>query len=356
MSSQSTVTLQDESDIITLFPDLEPQSTFGGSTERLMFAIADDVMNQMLAEPFPFKFNEFNLPQFYTNAYQQDYSLVNVDGSSVYNIAWLERGISVNINNSSVPKWYTPVYVGRQLPQSPGMFRAAGPLSPTFSASWLQNSVLYYGTWGAANTGNSTLGNNPVAGSVYTNLVGTTGSTPQNPIQQIRDANGNLLVLTMYGTCGTVAPLASAGAAPGTTVNDGSVVWTVVDPVGKGIRLSPTPIAGNSVWQINLTAQITAPRFTSMQQTLDPVPDLYEPTFRAGMIANAYQYSPTEKTRAKFPIMWQKWLASLVQLRTQNDREPELNKFLARRGVMGGSTRGSRWVGPVWPYNYPIQQ
>jgi len=351
-SSQSTVTLQDILDIATLYGDLEPSTIFGGSTERLVFTAANDVMNQMLALPFPQKFNEFNLPLFYTNANQQDYALVNTDTSSVYDIAWLERGISVNINNSSVPKWYRPIFVGRQIAQSPGMWRAAGPLSPQFDASWLQNSVLYYGTWGDTGSGDASLGNNPVAGSVYQSLL-TSGVTPQNPIQQIRDINGNLLVLTGYGTTGNTAPFAESDAQPGTTVNDGTVVWTVVDPVGQGIRLAPTPVAGNVVWQINLTAQINPPRFTSMQQTLAPVPDIYEPNFRAGFIANCYQYSPLEKTRAKFSIMWQKWLASLDELRKKQDREPEINKFVARRSVMGGTTQGSRFVGPIWPFNYP---
>ena len=208
------------------------------------------------------------------------------------------------------------------------------------------------------------------------------GSQPANPINQIQDANGNLLVLTTYGTEGTSAPLLPANSSPGLTVsgagpsftftgvtavdagvsgtysgtiaggasnawaglkvivtgfdnvvNNGtflclaststelilantaaavdihagsatstaSTVWTVVDPYGQGFRVVPVPTQTGLVWQFYLTGQKRPIRFTSLNQTLAPLPDEYEPNFRQMFVAQCYRYSPEAKTRAKIP-------------------------------------------------------
>ena len=354
-SSQSTIKIQRVMDKFRAFGELAPIFNVGGWSTEPMMTISTDVMNAICAVDFPHKWNEIIPPLFYTNSYQQDYAVVNPDGSSFYNLEWLERGIVIDINNNSVPKPFRQVECGRQLPQATGTFYNSATNDPLFLVNSFPNYMLYYGTWGAGVTGTASQGNNPMAGSIYSNPLGP-ASMPINPINQIIDANGNYLLLTGYGTEGSAAPLAASNAVFGTTVSGlgASTVWTVVDPNGTGFRILPVPSETGVVWQFNLVGQMPPVTFTNLQNTLAPLPDKYEPVFRAGCIAQAYRYSPEAKVRAKFKDEWNIWLAALQDLRAREDRELEENQFTPDRGIMGRSGRGiSRWPGSSYPFNLP---
>ncbi len=344
----STVKLQAVVDIAQAFGDLTPIFNVGGQTNQPALTIASDVMSEICALPFPQKWNETVLPVFYINSYQQDYAGINVDGTSITNLNWLERGIVIDINSTAKSKPSALVETGRQLSQATGGWSNSGTQQGMFKVNWFPNSTLYYGVWGQADTGNATLGNNPIAGSVYTNPLGVK-SMPVNPITQIRDANGNLLVLTTYGTEGSTAPLASVNATPGTDAfgTGATTVWTVVDPTGQGFRILPPPVQTGIVWQFNLVGQMMPTRFTGLNQTLFPLPDIYESTFRQGFITQCYRYSPEAKIRAKFDMEWKMWKLGLVSLMKEQDRELEQHGFVLERGIMGGNRSG--WAGALWP-------
>ncbi|VVB50961.1 Uncharacterised protein [uncultured archaeon] len=271
------------------------------------------------------------------------------------NMSWLERGVAFDINNSAVPKPYVRIECGRQLPQIQASYVGGRGLGdPGFFCNWFPNRTLYYGIWGAANVGNATVGNNPVANSVYTQPLGS-NSQPLNPITQIIDANGNYLLLTGYGHEGSGAPLAARNATPGTTVSGvgATTTWTVLDPNGWGFRFTPVPSTTGTEWQFNLTAQMKPVRFTSLSQTLAPLPDEFEPHFRQGFIAELYGRSPEKAVFAKYQVAWQQWLRSLQELRIKEDRELEENKFIPARTVFGASRSRSNFQGGAWPFNYP---
>jgi len=356
-SAGSNTTLRDIIDHSVTFADIQPIFNVAGYEIEPARTIGDDVFTAICAVNFPHKWNRVNLPQFYTFSWQQDYALLNPDGTSVYNVEWLEQGMALNINNQNIPKKYTRVECGRSLPQRTGGYynnNACGLGDPGFVVSSLPNKELYYGVWGQPNIGSPTMGNNPVAGSVYTNPVGNY-SQPSNPINQIVDANGNLLVLTTYGTEGSAAPLLPVNTTPGTTVSGtgASTVWTVVDPNGLGIRLNEIPSQTGSVWQFNLVGQMPPVKFTNLQQTLAPLPDKYTSFFRAGFVAQCYRYSPLEKTRMKFKEEWTLWLKSLQGLREVQDRELEEYNFITQRTITGSGRGGVGYVGAANPFNYP---
>lgn len=271
------------------------------------------------------------------------------------NMSWLERGVAFDINNSSIPKPYVRIECGRQLPQQTAQYTGgAGLGDPGFICNWFPNRTLYYGTWGAANVGSGTLGNNPVAGSVYKQPTGA-NSQPNNPITQIIDANGNFLLLTTYGVEGSTAPLAAVNACPGTVASGvgATTVWTVLDPNGWGFRFSPVPSVSGSQWQFNLTAQMKPVRFVSLSQTLAPLPDEMEPHFREGFIAQLYRRSPEKAVYAKFENAWKIWEDALMKMRVKEDRELEENKFIPSRTVFGAARSRNNFQGAAWPYNYP---
>ena len=431
-NTQSTVTIQQEVDILQTMGDLEPILNAGGATSLVALTAANNVMSAICGVPFPHKWNEYDLPYFYTNSLQQDYAIVHPDGSSLTSLAWLERGICVDINNTAQPKPYALVETGRELSKATGTTFNTGIQSPAFLVNWLPNKNLYYGTWGASGIGNKSLANNPYPGAMYTsplgasilnavwaataggqitfslnyiptnlvvgsgiqvnyaypvlynnsyNVVSISGNNvvvtsvlnpgvyesggilgngqviqmPYNPITQIRDSNGNLLLITTYGTEGSTAPTAPLNAQPGTTVSGtgATTVWTVLDPNGQGFRILPVPVQTGVVWQFNLVGQRKPVRFMSLNQTLDPLPDEFETHFQMGMIAQLYRFSKEAKVYSKFPAAWKLWLASLDELRSKEDRELEENIFVPDRGILGGNPGRNRFYGPNWPFQYP---
>lgn len=346
----TTYTGQMMIDSIRVMPDLAPifQSQVSGFSLEPGLTIINETMGYMLGANFPWKFNEIECVPFYVNSYQQDYA------SSATNIGWLQSGDVLDVNNTALPKAQPQLQIVKDLPRAstwvalPPMF--FGVLK--FQVCWRYNNQLYYGTWGAANAGNATRGNNPKASSVYTSPLSSGGQMPNNPITQIQDANGNLLVLTTYGHEGSTAPLAAASSPAGTTASGtgATTVWTVVDPLAQGFRIWPTPSQGGVVWQFNIRAQAKPPApLTSLDTLLSPIPDEYMYTFRQGAITISYRYSPEEKVRQKYDKELLIWDAVLMKGRIQGDREPESYSFVPVGGVVA-SPGGTMPITPGNPF------
>jgi len=339
---------QDIVDSIRIMPLLAPvfQSQVSGFSLQPGLDIINETMAYMMGANAAWKFNEIELAPFYVNSYQQDYA------TSAANIGWLMSGDVLDVNNTSQPKAQPQVQVVKDLPRAsswvalPPMFYGV----MKFQVCWRYNSQLYFGTWGAANTGNATRGNNPVAGSVYTNPLVSGQQMPFNPITQIKDANGNLLILTGYGTEGSTAPVAPVNSAAGVVATPGAgatTQWTVVDPTAQGFRIWPTPAQSGVVWQINIRAQAKPPApFTSLDTLLSPIPDEYMHVFRQGCITTAYRYSSEEKVRQMYNGELKIWDAVLMQGRIQGDREPENHSFIA-----GGIVASPGGTMPITPGN-----
>lgn len=348
-----TQTGQNLYDSIRVIPDLAPifNSQVSGFSLEPMLTILNETMAFMLGPNFPWKFNEVEIPPFLINSYQQDYA------TNVTNIGYLTAGDCLDVNNTVTSKALPQVRIVRDLPRMttwpslPPQFY--GPM--VFSICWRYNNQLYYGTWGAANAGSGTRGNNPVSGSVYTNPLGVGTNMPFNPITQIIDANGNLLVLTGYGTEGSTAPVAPANSTAGTIATPGSgatTQWTVVDPLAQGFRISPPPSQTGVVWQFNLRAQAKPPALlTSLNTLLSPIPDEYIQVFRQGCITQAYRYSPEEKVRQKYDRELAIWMTRLNEGKMQGDREPESYCFVPSGGIVAGA--GTAPITPGNPWGFP---
>jgi hypothetical protein len=326
----STTTLQSVVDYMSSLGELAPILPSGGYSVSTALSMGTDVMSELIAERFNWKWNRMKIPPFYTNSWQQDYAQISSRFPAA--IGWLEGAYWVDINNSSLPKPSWPIEVKRDLP----ITSISG--NPPGKIAWHYNSQLTQGVW-------------PGANQVYTQPLGAI-TTPTNPLINILDANGNILVLTTYGTTGSVAPQAVVNAAEGTTVNDGSCVWTVASPDGQGFRLMPLPPQTTVIYQVNVIAQMQAPKpFTTLQALLNPIPDDYARWFRDGFYAWCYKMSPNPQARSAFPSMQQQWLMAMEKSRKQGDREEDNSGFIPDRSCV--SAGGSGDYGPAWPYAGP---
>jgi hypothetical protein len=311
--------------------ELAPVIPAGGYSVQIALTMATDVMAELISQRFNFKWNREKIPPFYTNSWQQDYACISSTWPAP--IGWMEGAYWIDINNTALPKPTYPIEVVRDLvPTS-----ISG--NPPAKIAWYPNKELIQGVW-------------PGAFKLYTQPLGAV-ITPTNPPINILDTNGNILVLTTFGTTGATAPAAPASSAEGTTVNDGSCVWTVADPEGQGFRLLPLPPQQAVVYQVNVVAQMKAPpAFTAMQQQINPVPDDHAKWFRDGFKAFCYEMSPNPQMRVLFPKMRELWLAAIGGALKQNDRETDNAGFIPDRAVV--AAQGGIDIGPANPYLYSV--
>lgn len=349
----STVRLQSIVDYARTIPDLSPVLSTGGFSQEPALTIANDVVTAMLSRPFAPKWNRIRIPYFYSNSWEQDYATTNVN-----NLAWLEYAVMIDINSTSEPKDKFTLETDRDLPETSLQYGRPGQVC------WLPNDQLIYGIWGGGNAGEGSQ-MNPGPGSVYGALTNSTSGTvisqPANPLLQIQDPNGNFWVLTNAVTqsvtlgmtqptwpTNPVYPTQTNPTQVATTVTDGTAIWTAVNPKGQGLRLNPIPSQQGKVWQARVFGQARPPQFTSLSQTLDPVPDDFAPYFRRGFVAYAYMHSKDLKIQRKFESQQALWMQSLQTLVSSQDRERDNSGLYPTDVPMQGP--GSCYLGPANPY------
>ncbi len=348
----SSYQLQDLVDIARSMGDTAPILPTGGAYDTIALSAINDAMTKMLAgsskgSPFNFKFNRINIPPFFVNSYQQDYA------SNVVNLGWLESCGAYNTSSTQYPKPFRVVEVRRDV------LLTNSQTGNTAKIQWMSNKNLQFGTWGQAQNDSLTGLQNPGPDAVYTDPTGRP-STPSNPVTQVKDSFGHFWIVTGYGTCGSTNPFATDldpdyptlkdQTIVATTVSDGSVTWTAVNPDGQGFRINPMPTQTGPVWQIAPIGQARIPQFTSLNQVLDPIPDDYFTYIKDGFICQCYRFSVDPKVRAKFKDEFSNWMISLNAAASQGSREEDDWSFVpSSPGVMD---TGFAWnpVNPALPY------
>ena len=348
----STINLQAIVDSANSFGDLAPALATGGYSDAPALDAANDVMAAMLfggpdGQPFNWKWNRFNVTPFTTITLQQDYFV-----PGAVNVSWLEYAWASNINSTSIPKEKVDLETRRDL------LVTYSQTGYPDKICWIPNDQAIAGTWGqTALTSDSGL-TNPGPGVKYINPINQV-TQPNNPTTCIKDPNGNLWCLTQFGVCGSVQPTwptspvyptLNSQNLVATTVTDGSCIWTAINPKGQAFRLNPTPPQTGVVWMINVVAQMRAPTFLNLAQTLEPIPDDYVTFFKQGFYAQCFRRSPDPKVRAKFKEEYALWLKALDNSLKSGQREMDDFGFYPS----SASVMETGWAGycitPARPY------
>jgi hypothetical protein len=354
--ANSTIKLQDLVDDANSFGELAPALASGGFSDAPALSIANDVMTFMVAggqegQPFNWKWNRTLETSFFANSWQQDYFV-----PGMVNLGWLESCTAVNFSTTSFPKPVRTVEVRRDL------LITNNQSSTTAKICWMENDTLLTGTWGQTTQASPTGLTNPGPGVVYTSPVNQI-AMPINPITQVKDAFGNLWVVTTYGTCGgtnpfitnlnPVFPTLQSPTTVATTATDGTVVWTAINPKGQGFRINPIPGQTGPVWLIQPVGQNRVPRLTTLGQFLDPIPDDYYSYFKQGFFAQCYRRSPDPKVRAKFDIEIKLWWKTLDNAVRKSSSEQDDWGFVPVSSIMatGFSYNTISPAQPFGPWN-----
>jgi hypothetical protein len=298
----STIKLQDVIDWTKAKGIPVPTDQPTGYGTSLAIKLGNDVMGDIVAERFNWKWNRATAIPFYTNSYQQDYPQIGLTA-----IGWLEDADRIDINNTSIPKPLRSITVRRQLS------RTSYAAQPVDQLCWMQNSQLTYGTW-------------PGAGVTFNPLIST--QVKQNPIMSMIDANGNRLVLTTFGTTGLAAPVLPASSAEGLTITDGTAVWTVVSPDGQGFRVFPLPGATGPVYQLTPYYQAKLQAIATLNSLLNPIPNDYIRLFQVGYDSYCLQSSPNPADQQKGARQYELWIKAMLDMKKQGDREADAYAML----------------------------
>lgn len=314
--------IRDYIDQIRAYPQVVPVLSTSPGTEPAL-SIANDVIQIMLAQTLPWKFNRAAAPPFLTVALQQDYI------TSITDLTWVEQGWRIDINNTSIPK---PVFSLEMVRDIQQVFWQSVP----YQVSWIPNSLAIYGTW-QSNT-------------LYPTGLGAS-QTPVSPIQQFIDKNGNFLFVSTNGTSGGTAPFAAVGAAAGTLVPDNTVTWTVADPSGIAFRTAPMPATSGIVWEMHPIYQKKPPIKTNLMQTISPIPDEFGYLFRQGLLAMCLIHAGNKQGQ----LALAQWKEDLFTALRGSDRERDQVSLTPSDGLMSGGMgtgygSGSLAIGPAYPF------
>jgi hypothetical protein len=285
-------TIQSVRDWALTFPDVTKVlgNAQSGFSNLAALRCANATLQELLGRPYNWKFNSVNAPVFNTVPYQQDYM------SNISDMGWIENCTRVDINNTTTPKPIYPMESDRDLQQTSW-------LNIPTNICWIQNSRAILGTWAALTSFPSQI----------------PASTP-SPIQQIKDPNGNLQIVTTNGTTGASSPSwPAASAAAGTTTSDGSVVWTVVDPNAIAFRVSALPPQSGITWSVQPIYQKKSPFLTALSSTWAPFDDSYEYVYSQGFLAHAKRFAGSPDALAEYEL----FEANIQKALVSGDREKQ---------------------------------
>jgi hypothetical protein len=308
-------------------PKSTPVLGVSGYSDEPALSFSDDIIKKIMAKKNPWKWNMIAAAPFYTQPYQQDYP-TNI--SSKY-LGWLTNATMIDINNSTnQPPIQPPIMcVARLLPTSTCGYPS--------SVCWMPNNIAITGLW-------------PGPSVVFVNPLTSQGGGPSNnPLTAIKDPNGNIQVVTTYGvtTSNSAGPSwPASGATPGTITQDGTVQWTLIDPLGIAFRVDRIATFNSNVWQMLVQYQNKAPNMTSLGQTFAPVPDDLNFLIKQGFVAYCQKLIDNG---ANFKTAYAEWIDDMNELMGASDREDQEFGFYPAYPLSGGgSSGGGNYSYPGW--------
>jgi hypothetical protein len=318
----STKSLQSVFNVIAAQGIPDPRAQAGGYGDDLAFDLANRVMGDLITQRFNWKFNRGVASPIYTNCWQQDFPQ---PAQTAGLIGWGEDCDILDVNNTTFPKPLNlngPLTWVRQIP------RTSQARSQPSKICWMYNAELSWGTW-------------PGALKVIYPLLGVNAPAGQNPILNYIDTNGNYLILKTFGTTGGSAPAAAANAAEGTTVNDGSCVWSVVSGTSQGFRLDWLGSVGPT-YQITPIYQIEPPNFASYSQLLSPIPDSFARHFQTGLEWQCKMSSPNPAVKKEGLENYPLWIKSMELMIKQGDKEQNIFRLMPETSIVDSGWSGAR--------------
>jgi hypothetical protein len=324
---ECTVTLQSVVNLASTHVDLMPLANVGGYIQEPALSLSNDTLQELLAQPYDWKFNSHTTNQLVTQSARQDYLFAGasafIPGIGGVSIGLADGGaITEDASNNVTVKCLQPhnFTVGQTV------FMTGNTLA-AYNSSYLQTPEQSIWTGGWAIT---------AVPDPYTFVfVHAQASLDPSGAAGIRDCSW-LESAIMYDTSDTnAAPTTwevSAVKSLKKSNHYGRPQKIALISQSNGVlSLRLTHIPRNPVWAITINYQKKAPLKTDLSQTWSPFPDEFGFVYRQMFLARSYRYlnhrrADAEEARA---------LAMIAKALGKDDVEQSDQYVTPERPLMG---------------------
>jgi hypothetical protein len=331
--SQSTITVQQVVNYASQHTELMPLISVGGYTNEPALSIANDVLSELLGQPFPWKFNRKAAPVLVTQQWKQDYKFAGASAFTQNGGAAIGLASANAITESSFVVTVNTI--------------EAHNFSVGDTVYMTGNTVAAY---------NSAFSSTP-SGSAWTGGWVIT-ATPTTTSFKFTHATSGLAASGAPG----ITDLGWLESATMVNMNDTSAaqyVWflqavRMLEPSnrqflpdrvaaiaddGAGtltIRLQFLP--GPQPLGVTLVYQQRPTLITSLSSTWAPFPDEFAYVYRQLFLAHAYRFANSGRA----DVEYQKAMAGIAKALGTNDRE-QSDEYITPEGSLGGTASWAGW-------------
>lgn len=333
--SNSTITLQSTVNLARTHIELLPIVNVGGlNANEPALSLCNDVLQELIAYPQAWKFNQTEMPPFVTAVYRQDYQFGGATGFTAS-----AGGAGIALATASTPgvsrtgTTVTVTFLEAHNMAIGDTFFMLGNTDAQFNSTYSQTptSSGYTGGWTILTTPTTT-------SLTFTHITsGTTtsgapGITNWGWLQSasMREVNSTAPVPRIWQleTVNGLTPI-SYSTQP-------SKICVVQDNGDGTLKLRFDYVCGTTIMATNLVYQTKPALKTALSDTWAPFPDQYSFVFQQAFLARAYRYVNSPRSEVEV----QKTEIAIRKALSRDDAEASDQRLYPDQGLMRGNWGG----------------
>ena len=330
---QSNVTVQQVVNYASQHTELMPLIGVGGYSNEPALSIANDVLSELLGQPFPWKFNRKVAPFFVTQQWKQDYKFAGAaawtqNGGAAIALASAnaitESGFVVTVNTIEAHNFNVgdTVFMSGNTVAAYNSTQSQTPSGTTWSGGWTITAVpsttsftFTHSQSGLANSGAP--GITDLGWLEYATMINMNDTSAQPYVWYL------IAVRTLEPANRQFIPDRVSVFS-----DDGAGTLT--------LRLRYLP--GPQPLGVTLAYQQRPTLITSLSNTWAPFPDEYAYVYRQMFLAHAYRFANSGRA----DVEYQKAMANVAKALGTNDRE-QSEEYIQPEGSLGGTFAWGGW-------------
>lgn len=336
--SRYTYTLQNIINYALTKVELLPIAGLGGITNEPALSICNDTIQEILGEPYDWKFNRTEMTPFVLRAGQEDYLFA---GGAAFTLGSTAQGAAIDLQSNNAITESGNVVTVKTL--EPHGFSVGDVV-------YLINVFASDGTTASAYT--ATLTVSASSGSIWSGgfpITAVTSKTFQFAGSTSETTGSNGINNWGWGTSATIVDVLDTSIVRKTrqlqvvkelTPTSDAQAWPkkicMLQDKGTGVlkfRLREVP---NYPWLVNLVYQAKAPVKADLTRLWDPIPDEYSYVYRQGVMAKAYDAVGSQK----FQVEYEKFQTQIRKALGEADREEDDIYVTPAESLMGSDFSG----------------
>jgi hypothetical protein len=331
--SQSTITVQQVVNYASQHTELMPLISVGGYTNEPALSIANDVLSELLGQPFPWKFNRKAAPVLVTQQWKQDYKFAGASAFTQNGGAAIGLASANAITESSFTVTVNTI--------EPHNFNVGDTVFMTGNTVAAYNSTFSSTPSGSAWTGGWTITATPTTTSFR--FTHATSGLANSGAPGITDL-GWLESATMVNMNDTSAAQyvwflqAVRMLEPSNRQFLPDRVASIADDGAGTLTIRLQYLPGPQPLGVSLIYQQRPTLITTLSSTWAPFPDEFAYVYRQLFLAHAYRFANSGRA----DVEYQKAMAGIAKALGTNDRE-QSDEYITPEGSLGGTSSWAGW-------------